>query len=268
MKKALSLIALAVAAVVGAFAQSAAASQRQVLPLSGDASATIVRADDNANPDVLPPESLPYGSSYGQWSAQWWQWGLAQPTSVNPLLDTSGTHCDVGQSGGPVWFLAGVWGGGKVSRTCSVPSGRSLFFPLVNAVDVHTRRDRLDTPEELRADLLSFFLPIDKLRASIDGRRVTNLDPETTPYRACAGGDDAICSSAFSVTLPTKDNVFGVDLTSYCPTSGSQSTCSPAVADGVYLMLAPLSEGRHILKFGGVAGGTSQDITYTITMKG
>ena len=43
-------------------------------------------------------------------SAQWWQWAISIPSLHNPLLDTSGANCMVGQHG-PIWFLAGAIGG-------------------------------------------------------------------------------------------------------------------------------------------------------------
>src|SRR5271165_1067684 len=57
--------------------------------------------------------------SLKQLSAEWWQWALSIPTSVNPLADTTGEKSMVGQHG-PIWFLAGSSTGGMVTRTCSV----------------------------------------------------------------------------------------------------------------------------------------------------
>jgi hypothetical protein len=87
------------------------------------------------------------------------------------------------------------------------------------------------------------FGPITKLHASVDGVQVNNLNPRTTPFHACAG-DDPACASAFSVTLP------GNNLFSDC--CGLRAgVYAPAVADGFYLMLAPLSPGSHSINFGG-----------------
>ena len=52
-------------------------------------------------------------------SAQWWQWVLSIPTPANPLTDVTGVNCMMGQRG-DVWFLAGTFAGGTVSRRCSV----------------------------------------------------------------------------------------------------------------------------------------------------
>jgi len=60
--------------------------------------------------------------------AEWRQWTLSIPTSVNPQLDDTGQNCMVGQRGS-IWFLAGVWLGGTAARACSVPEDTTIFFP-------------------------------------------------------------------------------------------------------------------------------------------
>src|SRR5262249_23355053 len=144
-------------------------------------------SDGNLNPRVLPPSSTAFGMSYGAWSAAWWQYVLSQPASSSPLNDPTGAGCGVGQFG-QVFFLVGAGGGGAATRDqCRVPEGKALFFPLVNAFDVHLPGDGLDTPQQVWDDLHVGFGPFSELHASIDGVPITNLDPATTPYRACAG---------------------------------------------------------------------------------
>ncbi len=203
------------------------------------------------------------GKTYGEWSASWWQYVLQSSTSSpnNPLLDATGQGCAAGQAtASPVFFLVGVAGAGRALRDqCTVPSGKYLFFPLLNFVDIHVPGDGLDTPELVRQDLLSFIGPITDLHATVDDVTVANLDPRTTPYRACAGGDPA-CAPAFSVTLPGQ-NLFGVP----------GGTYAPAVADGFYLMVSPLPPGAHTINFGGkgrfAKSNVFQDITYELTAR-
>src|ERR1700756_2355621 len=71
---------------------------------------------------VAPPESLPGGLSYQQWSAKWWQWEWSIPLPINPVGDTTGIDCAVYQSG-PVWFLAGT-SGFNATRSCTIPVGK------------------------------------------------------------------------------------------------------------------------------------------------
>ena len=46
-----------------------------------------------ADAGTTPSELLP------ALTAEWWQWALSIPASVNPLVDTTGEHCLVGQNG-------------------------------------------------------------------------------------------------------------------------------------------------------------------------
>ena len=39
---------------------------------------------------------------------------------------------------GSNWFLAGTFGASTVTRTCSIPEGATLFFPVINFVGFDT----------------------------------------------------------------------------------------------------------------------------------
>src|SRR5262245_1862161 len=99
-------------------------------------SATVMAK--NAKPDVAPPGSSPYGRSYTEWSGAWHSWAFAQSFSVNPLRDDTGANCAQGQRGS-VWFLgarSSLFGGDPalpVTRACTIPAGKALLFPIVNA---------------------------------------------------------------------------------------------------------------------------------------
>lgn len=101
------------------------------LGLIGAATITGAQAG-NPNPGVIPINAKPHGLSYREWSARWWDWVLSIPPSMNPNLDTTGAFCTQGQSG-HVWFLAETFGG-SATRTCAVPAGTMLFFPILNGV--------------------------------------------------------------------------------------------------------------------------------------
>lgn len=115
------------------FWRSVVAVMMVAIGLMAAAMPPVARADSgNPNPRVLPPHANAYGNSYGEWSARWWQWVLAIPEATNPNLDTTGADCAEGQTG-KVWFLAGTFGA-SVTRACTVPTGRGLFFPILNTV--------------------------------------------------------------------------------------------------------------------------------------
>jgi hypothetical protein len=231
------------------------------------------------SPGVLPPGSVAFGRTYAQWSAAWWQWELQQTNSpdspaVNPdpgtPTDPAAFNCALGQSG-KVWFLGGIGifeNFSEAWRTCSVPAGTALFFPLTNAWTDNlscpgTPQGTLTGSElaEVVSQLMDGIVP-GSMAATIDGRSVAGLHDSTTPYRAAVGG--------FSYTLP--DNAA---LSLACPgdpfPAGTIPPLPPgAYADGVYLLLAPLSVGVHHLAFSSAVatgnGTFSQDIHYTITV--
>jgi len=216
-------------------------------------------AQGNPNPQVAPINSQQYGMTYGQWNARWWQWSFSVPASKNPALATNGAlDCSVGQSGN-VWFLAGHFlTGGSFTRSCTVPVGKALFVPLINSWADNVCNTPLLTVDQLRASAASGVFPPANLHASIDGKPLTNLES----YRAI--------SPVFSYTLPPSpdnliDAAFGVSLPD--PICWPSLTVTPAVADGFYIMLHPLTPGSHSLNFGGSGpGGFTLDVTYNLTV--
>jgi hypothetical protein len=212
-----------------------------------------VQAEAMEEPKIISPSKTPYGMSYGEWAAAWWQWVASVPASENPVLDDTGANAAVGQSG-PVWFLAGTFGG-TTERTIEVPHGKALFFPIVN-IFVNSQfcvePDDNFSAEEMAAYLDGLIDTATNLYVEIDGVQVEDL----TVYRAASG--------AFQVTVPS-DNVwseyFGcADVTA--------NTYGPNVADGYWIMLKPLKKGEHTITFGGdiSASGFSTEVTYYITV--
>ena len=86
-----------------------------------------------AEPVLLPPTAPVGGISQEEWSQRWWQWAASFDRDESPVADRPGALCGSGQSG-DVWFLAGTYGTQRTIRTCRVPRGKHLFFPLVNYV--------------------------------------------------------------------------------------------------------------------------------------
>jgi hypothetical protein len=232
--------------------------KRLVVLLTGIATALALTASPAAAAPSSPVVIPPAGGSYNNLSVAWWKYALEQPNATTPLLDPTGAGCRTGQSG-PVFFLVGTAGNGLATRDqCTVPLGKQLYFPLVNAFDVHTPGDGLDTPELVWNDLqVTLGFRVDSLFATVDGKSVTNLDPATSRYRACAG-PSAGCAPAFSFDFGAS-NLFGLAAGRY----------EPAVADGFYLLLPPLAPGPHTITFGGsgnLGGSFTQSVVYHLTV--
>ena len=201
-----------------------------------------VLPEDLGNHDIAPPNSEPYGKSYGEWSARWWQWVYSLPAAENPVSDTTGEFADEGQDG-PVWFLAGNFGGTTV-RDVFVPEGKSLFFPILNQNWVTFPTDPILTIPELRA-IIRPFMDNASLACSIDGKAVKHL----SLYR-----ED---SAVFTTTVPD-GNLLGLPAGDY----------APCVDNGYYLMLDPLKPGQHTIHFTGINADASfaLDVTYHLTV--
>jgi hypothetical protein len=196
---------------------------------------------------VYSPDSAPFNTKFNEWSAQWWQFVISIPDNENPLNDSTGAKCIVGQRG-PVWFLVGTSGGSPVNRVCKVPAGKALFFPVLNSfyADDFTQHNSIAFAREQAA-----VIPNDAtiLSVTVDGHAIQHLEDK---FR--------IRSNVFELTLPD-ENIFGVPPTAACPPSG---TCSPAVDDGYYVMLKPLTVGNHTVHIIGATTTFNVDVTYTL----
>ena len=197
---------------------------------------------------VFPPGSSPYGKSYGQWSAAWWQWAFSVPASVNPLLDETGVNCGQGQSG-KVFYLGGVFNAsGTAARTCTVPDGKALFFPIINVESdnqICLDPDTTFSVKELRANAKALMDQVTDLHATVDGVAI--------PL-----GRFRVTSPKFNLTLPADSIGCGEPAGTY----------GPAVGDGWYLMVKPLSDGVHTISFaGGIPGVFTLDISYTLRVR-
>jgi hypothetical protein len=227
-----------------------AAAVMAVLVAPNPASATNERAR------VFPPGAHPYGQSYSQWAADWWTWVLTQPAAVNPLLDPTGAHCAQGQSG-RVWFLVGTFGGGTATRSCTVPKGTALLFPVLNSFSGATRTDPPEQQTEAyqRMVVTPPMRAATNLRASIDGIAVPDIKRRYFEE-----------SVVFRVVLPA-DNIFGVNrLCEPSTTPDAGCVVFPTVDAGYYLMVKPLKPGTHIIHFTGTAAFGTVNVTYTINV--
>lgn len=196
----------------------------------------------------------PQGQSAKELSAQWWQWALSIPTAHYPPGDTTGENCMVGQRGS-VWFLAGN-GGGSVTRTCAVPEGKALFFPVINSVNFDTPNVCGQGPDSLavkdyRAFSAAFIDGATNLSVAVDGKTIKNLQ--------------RVRSRVFELALP-EDNVFAVP----CASLGGlpAGVYSPAVDEGFYVGLDPLEVGNHTLHIHAEQPSNNfiLDVTYNLTV--
>lgn len=198
---------------------------------------------------VLPPAQRPFGRSYGAWAAAWWQWALETPLPPNALASASSANCEAGQRG-KVWFLAGdLLGAGAVERSCVVPQGTALFFPLANELygAFTTDPPSQKTPRFLRSQTCD-PQPGDQLALTLDGVPVLGLKHLFTQ------------SPLFALDLPI-DNLFGLTA-AVIP----GLVLRPSVDAGYYVFLAPLPVGGHVIRWRARTDCSDQDVTYRLTV--
>lgn len=226
------------------------------------------------NPGVIPPHAKYGGLSYGDWGGLWWRWAFSIPPEQNPVLDATGELGHVGQSG-PVWFLAGTFGG-PAERTVSVPAGKALFFPLINYFWVTTCVDEPRTIDGIRPLVAPFADAVDpasELSAEIDGVSVKNLGQYRGESRLFCTGLDLFGVVTVEDLLASGFCAEGVDYDPNCSDLpnpeehyGPADGFGPAMSDGYWLMLAPLSVGEHTIHFAAMSGDLSLDVTYHLTV--
>lgn len=134
---------------------------------------------------LVPATNASANKDYGSLTARWWKWVYAQKaidragTNTNPVLDSTGAYANVDQAHGigpdnKYFFLTGTFGA-SVTRTVTVPKGKTLFFPIINAsVDnavkppTHYGVSKLKELAEASIDTAI----VDKLSASFDNEAV------------------------------------------------------------------------------------------------
>ena len=196
-----------------------------------------------------------------EWSANWWQYILSIPSDTNPLLDRTGNNCTLVQHG-PVWFFEGLTGvdgppNPVATRTCSIPENTTLFFPLINIVDINVTNQ---PAAELRGEIAGCLDAANSLSLAVDGQVISSKDLSRLRVR----------SVPFVAVLPAG----GVPTIPPTPAG----IYSPAVDDGYYAMLRPLSVGQHTVHFTGATPGCDYaptnfhidgwnlDVTYNLTV--
>lgn len=204
---------------------------------------------------IVPPQasSAQIGQTYGELSAAWWLTMLAIPVENNPTFDTTGTNCGFGETA-QLFFLAGQGTGEAVTRSCTVPATKPLFFPIINVECSNVEKapffGATDAQRAACATQIADGVGLTTLRLVLDGMNVGNLDR----FRAA--------SPPFDFTMPRNDNILFVP----------GKTSGRSASDGFWVLLQPPSPGSHRIHFegafvSGVGKGFAQDVTYELTVR-
>jgi hypothetical protein len=196
-------------------------------------SAAIAARHEPADAALFGKDERPFGLDMTRWSEDWWRWAYSMPVASNPNA-TLTVDCDVGQEG-PMFFLPGYFAGGATTRTCSVSRHQPIAVSLVSLLNDYPCPDPTFKPAPGQS-LFDFLLAgatsaqtaeVASVAASLDGQPFTDLasyhyDSKQLFYLT---GDKS---------LQTIDG---------CVTGSRQ----PAVSASYFIVLKPLSPGRHVL---------------------
>jgi hypothetical protein len=198
---------------------------------------------DNKIIRLFSVESAPFGLVFSEWCVRWLKWCLEQPIESNPANDTTGKNCYQNQSG-PVWFLAGTFGG-PATRRCTIPMQKAIMFPIIEKECSFVEDKDITTETDLISRTIDQTSRISHLEASIDGVALQNLSRYQVQTRV------------FDLVFP-KNNVYSV-----------QEGPTQAASNGVWVFLEPLSAGKHKIYFKGVHRQPDfhTEVTYELFIK-
>ena len=210
---------------------------------------------DGCGPVLLPLFPRNYGKTVAEWSAEWWQWAVSAPVAMNPVIDKTGEHAGVGQSG-PVWFLASTFGGpfpfDPVVRTCTVPKGKALFFPVMNAL-------WWGPDDNTNPWTDNYFTLVKELR----DLAVESVGPDTLIRLECQI-DNLVLTMDDLKQRQAEAPAFAIDPARDLIPGGPRDL---AAACGYWIFLEPLKPGWHTIKFYAEInspqfGHVGHDVTY------
>ncbi len=189
--------------------------------------AGLLLAVTSASATPVKAQTVPAGQA-ASLGVAWWVWALTAPRDHDPVKDLTGADC-AAQQPREAFFLAGTYlDGVAIHRTCTVPVGRAVFFPVVNV-----RALGQDAASCARTMTSS----VNDMNAALTTVRVT-LDGHPRPFVRGATGGGRAC------VMLQKGLWLGVD--------------------GYWSTVTFRDPGAHTLKFRGAFGGFTQNVTYTL----
>jgi hypothetical protein len=193
---------------------------------------------------ILPVDSKPYGHSYAEWSAKWWQWVLTIPKSNNPLLDLTGADASINQNDSQVFFLCQTYEGVNSipCRTVEIPANKAVFMPIINWISV------LHSDGENDGELL------DVARKRMDA--VARLEIFINNISIKEGLEKYRTESPFFEFELNEDNILGLP-------PGHQR----AISDGYWLFIERPDSDMRLATFGSCSSGiTKIGVNYNISI--
>ena len=104
----------------------------------------------------------------------WWRWLHSFPKHLSPALDSTGELCSISQINSKVWFLAGTFGG-SATRTCTIPHGKAILFPIITSAFSFAVDPHLKTEDELIRSAIKDIDTVKRLSLKVDNYDFENF---------------------------------------------------------------------------------------------
>jgi hypothetical protein len=202
--------------------------------------------------EYFTADSLPYGASYGHWTVRWWRWWFSIARNRNPASDTTGIYANEKQSK-PTWFLAGTWVSedrNHPRRKCSIPSGVSILFPIINCEENPLEYPDLKSPDTLTQEIAM--------------RERLKADMDTVKEKECSVNGQKI----FPEFVKSDPEFFEINLRSDMA-ENKKGGDTIMTASGYWVFLKPLPKGNYHINFEGsyMNGKLYSGAIYDISIK-
>jgi hypothetical protein len=201
-------------------------------------------AQDDTGSYIYLIGSEPFGIPYNQWTESWWNWLVSIPKDTNPALDINGKYCHKGmQYDYFVFFLVGSINE-TASRSCTIPSNMSLFFPATTSFCYNTASTK-KIEDKLRA-CASLQKSDPGTNVIIDGINLNTFAYDIRNAR--------VQSNLFNISVPS-NSILHIS---------PQNISGIAAGNWVFLKPGAFQSGTHEISFAGNLNGTRSDVFYSL----
>ncbi|HVD08451.1 MAG TPA: hypothetical protein VNB67_08400 [Nitrososphaeraceae archaeon] len=191
------------------------------------------------NVDFYSKGESPFGISYGDWVAKYWNWDLSIPLDLktNNLLGLNENGCLVHRENSMV-MLADSAAGGIWNQKCTISHNAGILIPIWTGECDHGYRGfETASLKQLSDCARSYDLGKVKGQVKVDNIPVATLD--VLDYKTnIMNNVTEVYTKQFNITIPINSHF-----------TSEQYGTFPAAAHGWFVFLKPLQPGTHTVYY-------------------
>ena len=218
------------------------------------------------NVEFYSKGELPFGISYGDWIAKYWNWDLSIPLDpkTNDFLGLKENGCLVHRENSTV-MLADTAAGGIWNQKCTISHNAGILIPIwTGECDQGTKAFETYSFKQLLDCARGFDLGKVRGQVKVDNIPVVTLD--ALDYKTnIMNNVTEVYSNQFNATIPINSHVIVERYGTF-----------PAAAHGWFVFLKPLQPGTHTVYYqnsvepttlSGAGSVNSAQLTYVFDVK-